>query len=228
MSLTFRPHQLVVNLIPGERMTAGRAYRVHSSYHGHSGCGAQEWCRVADDSGRVTGFDPERFIPVSPDGLSPNAFACAAALRSRKTVENLLRDFQGESFTEVRRKLSEVFTDVTAILAETADLPAVDQITFKAVDIDLEDRTLYSMQSVVGVDDIPVGWLRYPKSLDAYTLTIGAETFPLEAADYAGAMEAVQAQIRRLADGGSLGFWAMMRHTATTTDQQVAFDLARA
>lgn len=228
MSFTFQPNQLVVNLVSGERMTAGRAYRVHSSYDGHSGCGAQEWCRVADDSGRVVGFDPSRFILANPEGLTPNAFACAAALRSRKTVVSLLREFQGESFAAVREKLSEVYDDVCGVIAATAALPASNQVTFQPADADLEGRALYSMQSVVGIDTIPVAWLRYPKVEGAYTLTVGDKSYPLDAADYAEAVEAVQAKIRWLANGGDLGFWAITRHVATPAEEQRAFDAARA
>lgn len=214
-TFTFQSGQVVINLIPGDRMTAGRAYRVHSSYHGHSGCGAQEWCRVADDTGSVVGFDPDRFIAGPAEGLTPNRTVCEAALRSRRTLSNLLAEFRGESLGVLRKKLQGLFDDATAMVAETAQEPARNQVTFHNVSSSISRAAEpdVTLKVQVGVGATPVGWMRYFQSSGAYRLTVGAQQKRLQGSNYEQATEECRQFLVDLAGGDreDLAFWASVQ-----------------
>ncbi|USN16060.1 hypothetical protein PAPPERLAPAPP_03190 [Brevundimonas phage vB_BpoS-Papperlapapp] len=226
MSHTFAANQLVVNLIDSDRMTAGRAYRVHSSYDGHSGCGVQEWCRVASDDGKVVGYDPDRFVSADPEGLTPNKTACAAALRSLGTLNDLLRDFKGPSFTSVRAKLKALHADALATIAATADYPAQDQITIQDVSNRLPHRSDLTLQCILAVASTPVGWLRYAKADEAYSVEIQGQTSVLAASDYDEAFAAAKALILDRAGDKDVAYWAVTVFVGLAEERQKAFDAA--
>ena len=218
MAFTFNTGQLVLNLLPGERMTAARLYRVHSSYDGHSGCGAQEWCRVADDSGKVIGYDPDRFIAAPTEDRTPNPYIAAAALRSRKALDNLLAEFQGESFAVLRKKLKGLHDDATGMLLMSAEGPNPPQVTF--FDADTQPRDDRNLNTMVSVDALPVGWMRHYTSRGVYTFEHRDQSIDLKAGDYREAMATVRLHIGSLrAEVGDLSFWAATV-TADQTEQQ--------
>ncbi|UTC28827.1 hypothetical protein MARCHEWKA_03150 [Brevundimonas phage vB_BpoS-Marchewka] len=223
MSFTFPANQLVVNLLDSDRMTAGRAYRVHSSYDGHSGCGAQEWCRVAADDGKVVGYDPVRFIAASPEGLAPNKAVCDAALRTLHTLKILMRDFQGESFAAVRAKLEALRDDALMTIAATADYPVRDQITVQDVTSRLPPRSDLSLQCILAVEGNPVGWLRYVKEDQAYSVEVNDQITWLEAENYDEAFAAAKSVILDQAGAQDLSFWAVSTFVHLTPDRQKAF-----
>ncbi|USN13991.1 hypothetical protein KABACHOK_01550 [Brevundimonas phage vB_BpoS-Kabachok] len=226
MSFTFAANQLVVNLIDSDRMTAGRAYRVHSSYDGHSGCGAQEWCRVASDDGRVVGYDPDRFIAACPEGLAPNKVVCDAALRALNILKILMRDFQGESFAAVRAKLEALRDDALMTIAATADYPVEDQITVQDVTSRLPPRSDLSLQCILAVAGSPVGWLRYAKTDAAYSVEIANQITRLEAKDFQEAFDAAQALILGMVGDEDVAFWAVTAFVDLSEERQKAFDAA--
>lgn len=221
----FASGQLVLNLHAGHNMTAGRLYRVHSSYHGYSGSGAQEWCRVADDSGHVTGYNPDRFIGAQCEHRTPNPYVVASALRSRKMLENLLREFAGESFSVIRTKLQGLFDDTTGVLLMTAEGPAQPQVTFFAAET--YPRSDCTVNTMVCVDAQPVGWLRHYASKGAYSFEHLDQSFDLTAANYTEAKAAVLLHIKALVpERGDLGFWATTVAVDQTEDQRREFTAA--
>lgn len=218
MAFTFDAGQLVLNLLPGDRLTAGRLYRVHSSYDGYSGCGAQEWCRVADDSGKVVGYDPDRFIAAPDEGRTPNPYIAAAALRSRKALDNLLVEFQGESFAVLRKKLKGLHEDTSGVLLMSAEGPNPPQVTF--FDADTQPRDDRNLNTMVAVDALPVGWMRHYKSRGVYTFEHLDQSIDLQAGDYREAMATVRLHIGSLlAEPGDLSVWAATV-AADQTEQQ--------
>lgn len=126
MGFRFNTGDLVVNMIAGESMTLGKVYPVVNSYDGHSGCGEQEWCRVPDDRGVVSGYDPDRFIRYTP---GEQQGTLAAALRTRERLRALMKGVQPKGvFSELHGKLSDMLEDAESLVAGCAASPDANQV----------------------------------------------------------------------------------------------------
>jgi hypothetical protein len=120
---TFSNGQRVIDMLGGDSMTRGRVYRVVNSYDGHSGCGPQEWVRVINDKGSITGYDPDRFIPFTGDKETADPLACALHLKGILT--DLDKTFSGSKmFAEPARRVRQGIEDVDSILGCVAQIRA--------------------------------------------------------------------------------------------------------
>jgi hypothetical protein len=209
MKPAYEDDALLVNMIDSEGMTQGRCYRVVSSYDGHSGCGAQQWTRVADDTGRVIGFDPSRFIPAAGrgDGLKG---VLSTALRMHRRLKKMREGLGNGDLTQaLRTKLDDQIEDITSIIAAASLDPAQDQITFQDVSGGSYERGLMH-EVIVGVDGREVGRMQVKKGADTWALSLeGAPFEDLGVGQYHEAIALVSDRVRTAAGDSPLGFWAL-------------------
>lgn len=215
MTHTFEPDALVVNMIASDRMTQGRCYRVIGSYDGHSGAGAQEWTRVADDTGQVVGFDPQRFIPAGAQRGEPLAAILSTAFRMHRRLKTMRQGLGNGDLTQaLRTKLDDQIEDIESIIAAASSAPVENQITFQDVSGGAAARGLF-MEVIVGVDGVEVGRMMIERQRDFWSFAIdGGAPQDLETGDWATAIARVKDAVRAAAAAEhfhtdeSLGFWA--------------------
>lgn len=214
MRKTFEDGALLVNLIQGDsddRMTAGRCYRVVNSYDGHSGCGAQEWVRVADNRGMVVGFDPDRFILADPDRVA-NRVARTTATRMLRRLLKIIKGVSKEGvFATLHSSLKDQIEDAQSIIAATAEDPIADQIVFDQDEnsgfnkpvwrIVCNSLVLGSLSARSGEGD--------EGKLPIYDLTFDAQTRRLEARGFDDAFDEVRQILTDDRLGRDFTAWAL-------------------
>lgn len=92
----FDPGAKVVNVLPSsDAFTNGRTYTVIQCDDGEAGCGEQTWVRVANDSGRVYGNDPERFM-LADEYHAIHAARAGGGRLSKQAVNTWMRPRSGD------------------------------------------------------------------------------------------------------------------------------------
>lgn len=158
---TFRDGQKIVNtLVTDGSLTQGRIYFVVNSYDGVSGCGPQEWVRVVNDRGHISGYDPDRFIPYVGDQETANALACALHVRS--ILGDLAKGFQGPLFAEARKRVGQAHQDIDSIIGIIADAPYPEQIGIGALPFEMIPEAAGPLKTTiyeVAIQGAVMGWL---------------------------------------------------------------------
>lgn len=225
MSHTFAPQSLVINMLASEgNMTQGRCYRVVGSYDGYSGCGEQEWCRVADDRGMVIGFDPDRFIQAPAERI-PNPVVLSAALRMHRRLKKMIKGMgSSDMLAALHSSLKDQIEDCESVLAYSALDPNADQIVFdQDKDRNYNQPTLWrvvacgsplaEMTAEAGPEDD-----RRP----VYDLTFKGETRRLEAREFATAFPEVIDILNEDRLGRDFTMWACDTWITKVRDEGVA------
>lgn len=153
---TFHNGQRVIDMLGGDATTRGRVYRVVNSYDGHSGCGPQEWVRIINDKGQITGYDPDRFIPFMGDKEAADPLACALHLKGILT--DLSKTFGGSKmFAEPARRVRQGIEDIDSILGCVAQTSPDNVIGIGSLPYEMIPPALRDRRDVASLYEVVIG-----------------------------------------------------------------------